>query len=58
MILKSNSVPLVVDSLFTPLYIENWVPWVHYIPIKNDLSDLLEMIAWLKENDERAFEIA
>ena len=27
-------------------------PWVHYIPVKMDLSDLEEKIEWARENDE------
>ena len=31
---------------------------VHYIPVKEDLSDLLDVIKWCKNNDERCREIA
>jgi hypothetical protein len=31
---------------------------VHYIPVKEDLSDLLDVIKWCKKNDERCREIA
>ena len=34
------------------------IPWKHYIPVKNDLSDLLAKISWAKQNDEKAKEIA
>lgn len=27
-------------------------PWEHYVPIRMDLSDLQEKLAWAKENDE------
>ena len=57
-ILGSNSVPLIVESEHTPLYLDSWMPWQHYVPIKNDLSDLIEKIAYLRENDEKAKEIA
>jgi hypothetical protein len=33
-------------------------PWVHYVPVKWDLSDLMKQIAWAKANDDRAREIA
>lgn len=33
-------------------------PWVHYIPIKNDLSDLVDKIKWARAHDEAAREIA
>jgi hypothetical protein len=34
------------------------VPWVHFVPVKHDLSDLIEKIEWLINNDEKAEEIA
>ncbi|XP_051283975.1 protein O-glucosyltransferase 1 [Dicentrarchus labrax] len=33
-------------------------PWVHYIPVKQDLSDLRELLQFVKENDAIAQEIA
>nr|XP_006001994.1 PREDICTED: protein O-glucosyltransferase 1 isoform X1 [Latimeria chalumnae] len=33
-------------------------PWVHYIPVKQDLSDVRELLEFVKENDEVAREIA
>ena len=58
LLLKSNSVPLIVESQFTPLYFKQWVPWVHYVPIKLDLSDLITKIQWLQQHDDIAYEIA
>jgi len=29
------------------------VPYVHYVPVKNDGSDLLEQLRWAKQNDEQ-----
>ncbi|KAJ8003725.1 hypothetical protein DPEC_G00151340 [Dallia pectoralis] len=34
------------------------VPWVHYIPVKQDLSDLRQLLQFVKENDAAAQEIA
>lgn len=28
-------------------------PWTHYVPVRADLSDLEETIAWCRENDDR-----
>eukprot|EP00511_Aplanochytrium_stocchinoi_P012144 CAMPEP_0204876814 /NCGR_PEP_ID=MMETSP1348-20121228/47848_1 /ASSEMBLY_ACC=CAM_ASM_000700 /TAXON_ID=215587 /ORGANISM="Aplanochytrium stocchinoi, Strain GSBS06" /LENGTH=212 /DNA_ID=CAMNT_0052033617 /DNA_START=690 /DNA_END=1325 /DNA_ORIENTATION=+ len=28
------------------------IPFVHYVPLKNDHSDILEMIQWAKKNDD------
>ncbi|KAF6715604.1 Protein O-glucosyltransferase 1 [Oryzias melastigma] len=33
-------------------------PWVHYIPVKQDLSDVRELLQFVKENDDVAQEIA
>ncbi|KAM4602276.1 protein O-glucosyltransferase 1 [Polymixia lowei] len=33
-------------------------PWVHYIPVKQDLSDVRELLQFVKENDAVAQEIA
>ena len=54
-LLLSNSVPLVVESKYRPLYFDSWIPWVHYVPIKSDQSDLIEKIKWLIKNDDKAF---
>jgi hypothetical protein len=37
---------------------DQWVPWVHYVPVENDMIDLVEKINWLIENDEEAYNIA
>ena len=61
-ILISNSVLLKVTS--NPAsnsmqwYYKCLVPYVNYIPIKNDLSDLLEIFNWLQTHDREAHEIA
>ncbi|XP_077370474.1 protein O-glucosyltransferase 1 [Festucalex cinctus] len=33
-------------------------PWVHYIPVKQDLSDVRELLQFVKDNDSMAQEIA
>ncbi|KAK2163625.1 hypothetical protein LSH36_76g03039 [Paralvinella palmiformis] len=33
-------------------------PWVHYIPVKQDLSDLRELIVFARENDDTVKKIA
>ncbi|KAL6115493.1 poglut1 [Pungitius sinensis] len=33
-------------------------PWVHYIPVKQDLSDVRELLQFVQENDAVALEIA
>jgi len=57
-ILFSESVPIIVETAGSPLHVKYWIPWVHFVPVKADLSDLLEKITWLRENDAKAKEIA
>jgi hypothetical protein len=52
--LASDTVPIIIESNYKPLYINAWEPWVHYIPVKNDQSDLFEKIEWLQNNDDKA----
>ena len=47
-ILMSDSVPIVIESRYHPLYLDQWKPFVHYIPVKHDQSDLYDRIAWLQ----------
>lgn len=56
--LSLGSVVLFVPSSthlwFTPLL----VPYVHYVPVKPDLSDLLSQIEWCRAHDKECQEIA
>lgn len=49
---------LLVQSKFRLWYSHLLKPWVHYVPVKEDCSDLLEQIQWCVNNDDRAREIA
>lgn len=39
-------------------YYDHLIPWQHYIPVKADLSDLFDQIAWAKANQSACAEIA
>ena len=56
--LNTNSVVLLVDSDWKLWYSNLLKPYVHYVPIKNDLSDLLIKIKWCRENDNKCRQIA
>jgi len=55
-------VPWIMYSDSTMLFQTKWVqwfypamrPWVHYVPLKEDLSDLLERYYWLRDHDKDA----
>lgn len=54
----SNSVILKVDSEYVEHFYHKLKPWVHYIPIKADLSDLIQRIIWCRKNDDICKQIA
>ena len=56
--LTSNCVVLHVESKFKQWYYHALFPWVHYIPVKRDMSDLNEKIQWVLRNDGKANEIS
>ena len=52
MLLSLNCVILIVESKWKLWYSDLLVPYEHYIPIKENLSDIYEQIQWCKEHDE------
>lgn len=57
-ILLSNSVLVKHQSDNIQWFYKALKAYEHYIPIKNDWSDLYSQYQWLKENDQKAKEIA
>ncbi len=53
-----NSVIFLVDSIYTVWLSYLLKPYVHYIPIKSDFSDLFEKLEWCKSNDKKCEAIA
>lgn len=56
--LAMGSVILKVDSPYKLWYSHLLHPYIHYIPIKSDLSDLYAKISWCKQNDSECEQIA
>ena len=56
--LSMGSVLLIVDSKYKLWFRHLLKPWVHYVPIKEDLSDIFEIIKWCRNNDSKCKEIA
>lgn len=56
--LLSGSLSFKQDSADIQYYYGELAPWVHYIPVKNDLSDLREKLHWAKLHDKEAKQIA
>lgn len=57
-ILASGSLVLKVDSQYKVWFSNLLEPWVHYVPVKNDLSDLAKQITWCKEHDKECKKIS
>ena len=57
-ILLSNSILLKQETAFSQLFYPGLEPYVNYIPLKQDLSDIFEKLNWLKEHDDLAKIIA
>ncbi|GHV49490.1 hypothetical protein AGMMS49579_01320 [Spirochaetia bacterium] len=58
--MSSGSCILLVDSShgWKMWFSDMLIPFTHYIPVKQDLSDLIEKIKWCKNNDEKCKEIS
>lgn len=52
------SVILLQTSKWKSWYRDLLIPYVHFVPIKEDLSDLIDQIKWCKENDSECEKIA
>ncbi|KAI9309727.1 glycosyl transferase family 90-domain-containing protein [Obelidium mucronatum] len=55
--LHTNSV-ILYNGIFTDFFNKQLIPWVHYVPVKLDFSDLNERLEWLVANDDKAKQIA
>lgn len=49
---------LIVDRNYIEYFHDELIPYIHYIPVKMDLSDLLEQVKWMILNPEKSLEIA
>jgi len=57
-LLAGNAVVFKQESPYYEHFYSELLPWVHYIPVAHDLSDLLDRIKWAKENDEKVKQIS
>lgn len=55
--LNMGCVILMVDSAWKMWYKDLLVPYEHYVPVKADLSDIIDQIKWCRDNDEKCQEI-
>ena len=55
--LYSGSVLLKTRSKWKQWYYDVFKPWVHYVPVENDFSDLNEKIEWCLQHEEECIRI-
>jgi|LauGreSBDMM110SN_4_FD.fasta_scaffold45002_1 hypothetical protein len=55
--LNSGSVIFKSDSNWVQWFYDEYKPWIHYIPIADDFSDIQEKFNWCEDNPERCLEI-
>lgn len=56
-LLGGDSLVFKQDSPYYEHFYSKLTPYKHYVPIKRDLSDLIEKILWAKENEDTVKEI-
>lgn len=49
---------LLVDRNYVEYFHDDLIPYVHYIPVKMDLSDLVDNVRWMMMNEARSLQIA
>lgn len=57
-LLWSHRPVIIVDRPHKEYFFEHLKEWEHYIPVKRDLSDLVEQTQWIMNNYDKALEIA
>ena len=53
-----GSVILLVESRYRLWFHTMIKPWIHYVPVKGDLSDLIQQIKWCKKNPHKCKKMA
>lgn len=56
--LSMGSVILLVGSSWKIWYMDMLEPYKHYVPVRKDLSDLIDQVKWCREHDEQCQQIA
>ncbi len=46
------------DSNYYEHFYRQLVPWQHYVPVKENIEDLLERVQWARSNDKEAKKMA
>ena len=55
--LNSGSVIFKTDTDWKQWFYNEYIPWVHYVPIKEDFVDIQEKIEWCENNQDKCEEM-
>lgn len=55
--LNSGSVILKSDSCWGQWFFDKYKPWVHYVPVKDDFSDIQVQYSWCEANQDKCVEM-
>lgn len=55
--LVGDSLVLKQDSPYYEFFYGDLKPWVHYVPLKRDLSDVVEKLKWARDKEEEVLRI-
>lgn len=57
-LLYSRRPILLVDRNYVDFFYEDLIPYTHFVPVKEDLSDIMKQTMWMRSNPEKCQEIA
>ncbi|KAF6024518.1 KDELC1 [Bugula neritina] len=57
-LMAADSLVLKQDSEYYEFFYKELQPWKHYVPVKRDLSDVVQQVKWAIDHDDEAEEIA
>lgn len=55
--LNSGSVIFKPESDWQQWFYDSFIPWKHYVPVKDDFEDVIEKLEWCKNNEDKCVEI-
>jgi hypothetical protein len=55
--LNSGSVILKTESCWSQWFFDNYKAWVHYVPVKDDFSDIQAQFTWCESNQDKCQEM-
>ena len=58
LVAHSGCVILLQETEFSYHFSSRFHPWVHYVPLSNNLADATEKVEWLQQHDDMARQLA